>query len=500
MNVFNSGKHNGKTYAEVLSTDTNYVAAVYSGSFYPPKGNGDFVQYIEEHLDKWDKEEDDYEPSGNMSTYVRANWKRARFREWFKNVVYDNHYGSDKRYVRKFPAIKRPSVMPPDVFGTFIDYYIRYTIAMKKNIDDFVDDRSHSDCAGFDDELGFQRWEAYEAYCNKEASRLDIFLISLRHHIAFRRDVSAVQRLIVDSCTTDDDGCFTDNGVLDEIDLTAVDQWIDGKIENAKQILLNPSLGNKFFHENGLMSASIAADGDLIIDDEIIDFKCYQLQPTIIDWLQLAGYAWLYPLRYSKTEHYKEIAKLTIYNPIRGKEYTVDGMMQEMIDELLDINDSDDEEIVIEETPRKPFQLSPQRLQYLFLGFGDFFPLITTPEQPLSDNAFKCLAERIDKFKRSKPYKYDNSFMNHLYCPHCKKYCYYPSGEHDKCPSKPINKRPPEVIAREKEIAHYKHCWEYNHNEEQRNDFRKAAKSGKSSSQSEYIQKMVKLIQEGHIE
>lgn len=495
MQTFNSGKHAGKTYAEVLSTDTNYVASIYSGSFYPPKGNGDFVQYIEEHLDKWDEEEDDYEPSGNMSTYVRANWKRARFRKWFKKTVYNRQLRSDYRTTRKFPAIKRPPQLPPDVFGTFIDYYIRYAIAVKKDIDDFIDNRSHMDIEGPDDELGSARWAAYRAYCNKEASRLDIFLVSLRHHIAFGRDVTAIQRLVIDSCKDGTENEFGTCGILDEVNLKPIQNWIDDKLKNAKHILLNPSLGNRFFFENGHMGASINADADLIIDDEIIDFKCYQLPPTIIDWLQLAGYAWLYPLRYSNQPGYKDIAKLTIYNPIRGEETYIGSNafgVQEL--ELIEKEDGEvDFDIPVD-------LLSSQRLQYMFLGHGEFFPLITTPKQITNGEAFKDISERIDKFKRSKPYKYDDSFMNHLYCPHCKKYGYYPSGEHDNCPSKPIDNRPPEVIARENEIAHYKHCWEYNHNEEQRNDFRKSARNGGSKSPSEYIQKMVKLIQEGIIE
>ena len=175
---------------------------------------------------------------------------------------------------------------------------------------------------------------------------------------------------------------------------------------------------------------------------------------------------------------------------IRGEEYSVGPPWWVYED------DSDENPLPVEHNP----SLDPKLLQSLFLGHGEFFPLITTPKQITNGEAFKDLAERIDKFKRSKPYKYDNSFMNHLYCPHCKKYGYYPLGEHDNCQSKPIDNRPPEVIAREKEIAHYKHCWEYNHNEEQRNDFRKCARNGSSKSPSEYIQKMVKLIQEGIIE
>lgn len=490
MNIFNSGKHAGKSYDEVFSTDPNYVAAVYSGSFCLPKGNTNFLQYIEEHLDEWDEEEDDYEPSGNLSTYVRANWKRARFRKWFKNTVYNNQSISDKRVTLKFPEIKRPDEIPPDIFGTFIDYYIRYMIALKKNIDDFVDSRAHSDYDNGDYVSMLQRETAFTHFCEKRADRTDIFLVSLRHHISFGRDVTAIQHTIMECYDGYGIGC---NEILSNIDLTPIDKWIDDKLKNAKHILLNPSIGNRFFSESGNMSASINADADLIIDDEIIDFKCYQLPPTIVDWLQLAGYAWLYPLRYAKHPGYKDIAKLTIYNPLRGEETTIGPSSG--VQEFEIIEEEDDEYDFISVN-----RLSTHCLQSLFLGFGEFFPLITTPKQITNEEAFKDLAERIAKFKQGTSRKNDTWFMKYLYCSHCNKYGYYPSGEHDKCPKKPIDNRPPEVIAREKLIESYKHNWIHEHNEEQRNDFRKAARSGKSSSQSEYIQTMIKLIQEGHIE
>ena len=64
--------------------------------------------------------------------------------------------------------------------------------------------------------------------------------------------------------------------------------FIDNLCKNKKNILCNPDLGNR--------ELEILADADLIIDNEIIDFKCSKnlIGEEINDYIQIFIYACLY--------------------------------------------------------------------------------------------------------------------------------------------------------------------------------------------------------------
>ena len=86
---------------------------------------------------------------------------------------------------------------------------------------------------------------------------------------------------------------------------TNVIKLLQYKLTDKTNVLANPILGN--------LELNILADADLIIDDELIDFKTNRKESRgklISEFIQLFLYATLY---YKKTNKY--LKYLTLYNP-----------------------------------------------------------------------------------------------------------------------------------------------------------------------------------------
>lgn len=123
----------------------------------------------------------------------------------------------------------------------------------------------------------------------------DVLNVSISHSIFFGRDEDIKYKNY-------------NKEIITKKTYKSIINYIKQKTNNKKNILLNPTLGNGYL--------GIAADADLIIDNELIDMKVSKnIGLNINDFIQLIVYATLY---YLKTNIICD--KLSIYNPILGKE------------------------------------------------------------------------------------------------------------------------------------------------------------------------------------
>lgn len=90
-------------------------------------------------------------------------------------------------------------------------------------------------------------------------------------------------------------------------------------IESKSEIKLNPCFGNSL----RIFKESIPSDGDLLIDDELIEIKCtvQQSSSKIYEILQLLGYS---ALSYMAVQKNKQIKKMSILNLYYGTYTTYD--------------------------------------------------------------------------------------------------------------------------------------------------------------------------------
>lgn len=95
-----------------------------------------------------------------------------------------------------------------------------------------------------------------------------------------------------------------------EENLMCVTSYLDKLVSCKDEVLLNPSLGGKYFE----------GDGDLIINDVIIDIKNSKFENrALTDFYQLIMYS------YGAFENLgKKIKKFMIYNPLLGIEYEIE--------------------------------------------------------------------------------------------------------------------------------------------------------------------------------
>lgn len=201
----------------------------------------------------------------------------------------------------KFNGLSDLNNFDPAIFGTFIDYLIRYKISQKQHVEfndrrcQFAIDYSTSiDVAGYTHiHASYTKMQAFTADLN------DICNASLYHSLYFGRDISS----FVD---------FIKNNHI-SLNTIILDQFIECTLAEKTNVLCNPVLGNKEFMLGG--------DADLIVDDELIDFKCskYEIGAIINDFIQLLIYVCLY---YVQTGI--KCTKLTIFNPIVGIKHCVD--------------------------------------------------------------------------------------------------------------------------------------------------------------------------------
>lgn len=95
--------------------------------------------------------------------------------------------------------------------------------------------------------------------------------------------------------------------------LNNINSYLNNKLQNSKNVICNPTVGNK--------KLKLRGDGDLIINDEFIDIKVSRnnIGKNIEDFYQLFIYSSLY--YYNNNE---KIKKITIYNPLKNCEYYID--------------------------------------------------------------------------------------------------------------------------------------------------------------------------------
>jgi len=175
--------------------------------------------------------------------------------------------------------------LPPHIYGQFIDYLIRYKISMYLG-NRFYDNRAEQTLSIISDNDNIDNNEIhknfkiiYESYKNLKTKNEDylnnIFNVSLCHSLFFKN---------ID-CLNYIDHIKNKNFIYDENNLNL---FIDDLCKNKKNILCNPDLTNN--------ELQILADADLIIDNEIIDFKCSEnlIGEEINDYIQIFIYACLY--------------------------------------------------------------------------------------------------------------------------------------------------------------------------------------------------------------
>ena len=211
----------------------------------------------------------------------------------------------------------RPVLIPSDVYGVFIDYYIRYITCVKCGID-FIDIRCEEFIYNYNQDnyaiktrCGINPIEilimSYLKLKSKDeiGSVSDIFNCSLCHLLIFNRYNEEKYFIMIN---------LTDKLSLSEIEnIENIDLYINDKIIDDKEVINNPQFNNE--------ELNTRCDADLIIGDELIDFKCHNYDTGFepIKYMQLFIYCYCY---YKKTNI--KLKKLTILNPILGTESYID--------------------------------------------------------------------------------------------------------------------------------------------------------------------------------
>lgn len=336
--MLNFGKHKGKSYIDMLENEKSYCVYVLnqtecSGIF------KEFQNFLKKNNDKlYDVNELTNVNDINCSelTNYMSNDNNVI------NIIKDININTINK-----AKINRTDEIEPSLFGQFIDYLVRYEISKISNIQ-FRDMRTES-IIKFPEEY----CELQNLVCESLCMNLDE-IENLNDDIINElvknsdKDITKIKKIINNYKNKINEHQFikdsylklqNNNNVLlidvlnisishslffgrkDDINYKNYKQEIINKksyeniidytkekTNNKKNILLNPTLGNRYL--------GISADADLIIDTELIDMKISKyIGLNINDFIQLIVYATLY---YLQTNIICE--KISIYNPILGKE------------------------------------------------------------------------------------------------------------------------------------------------------------------------------------
>ncbi len=268
-----------------------------------------------------------------LKKYLIENYKINIPKDRINCSDLTNYYNIDQNFLSLIDNFQIHSVnyytnfiselkeLPSDIKGIFIDYLIRYTINCKLNrtfedsrcnfilsIEGLIIDEEHIiflankfnistdnivDCCEevlhlIKNKLG----ECYDKLKNRIGDNNDVLNVSLCHSLFFGK---------TDAWKYFD--YFKENDLIE--DNSQLNCYIQRKISDKKCVLCNPTLGNS--------NLKICADGDLIIDDELIDMKCSKrfIGNNLSDFIQLFIYATLYFINKGI-----KCTKLTIFNPI----------------------------------------------------------------------------------------------------------------------------------------------------------------------------------------
>lgn len=337
------GKHTGKTYMDMILNEKNYCKFVLNQKNCTGKFK-EFKNFIEKNINILNKiNTDELKKKVICCSKLSSDYMQYDFNVLkIINNININDINIDK--------INNNEELPPSLFGQFVDYLIRYEISKLINIkfsdmrtlaviysgnDDDTDNDTDNDNDIFDDNVNvskigknklitinnkekfkninklikkdnkiisliindIQEYSYYKMQNNMNVLLIDILNVSICHSLFFSRhnDINFLNYK---------------KEIISNESHQIIKNYIKSKINNKKNILLNPVLGGYY---------NISADADIIIDNEIIDIKCSKyIGVNITDFIQLIIYATLY---YLKTNNICE--KLIIYNPILGKEFYI---------------------------------------------------------------------------------------------------------------------------------------------------------------------------------
>ncbi len=299
--IITFGQYKGKTFEYVMNHDLNYCGWILDKCIY--KHALSFKTYLTENLDLTKKY--NLDNIQNKSITCLELSKYYEFNDQILNKIKLNklHISSNSLNF----TIKLNKSVPPNIFGTFMDYYIRYMICKLQN-KTFIDMRAKNiiDAINYGG-IGEAQYEDYkyeydllhDSYKNcmeLNATILDIYNTSICSGFWFG-EVKYLQY----------------SNKISGIDTAELDKYLLNKINNKKNILCNPDLTNK--------ELQIKGDADLIIDDELIDFKTSEnnMGEYNKNYVQLLIYCCLY---YQQSNI--KCNTITILNVISGYEYSID--------------------------------------------------------------------------------------------------------------------------------------------------------------------------------
>lgn len=357
--VFTFGKHKGKKVTECFKENPSYISWIMK---LDNPSNHQMKRIQEYYKDKKFYDINKLRQGrginvSNLSNYLKEDESVQNIIQ--KLTICENDVGK----------IHRSDEIETCIHGQFIDYLLRYEISLFKK-ESFKDDRCENNiflpntliCYGYDNKIvsrevididekeeklkqhhtnmmakgtnrEFAFWsssfktethhsinpdsiieilESYEKMQKGVANSKDILNVSLSHSIAFdKRDI---------------DKYININEQITPEDRNTLKNYIQNKALSVSKddILCNPTLG--------ISDLRICADADLIIGEELLDFKVSKyIGNNVNDFVQLIVYAGLHLKKNSKL-----CKKLTIYNPLLGKEnYII--IDKKIIDEIFEI-------------------------------------------------------------------------------------------------------------------------------------------------------------------
>lgn len=293
---FNFGKHKGERIIDHL----DYVKWIMK-----QKNTSNQMKEIQEKYKDMPIYDINELRSRNKPIHVSLLCEYVNEDESVKNIIQKlTIYENDVR------NIHRSNEIDASTFGQFIDYLLRYEVSLFKK-ESFEDTRCEMldiNCELVKCEDGFKSispdviniiFQSYNKMKKGVANIKDILNVSLSQSIAFRR--GHVEKYI------------NINEQITPEDRNTLKTYIQKKISNVSNdhILCNPGFSNS--------ELCIHGDADLIIEEELLDFKVSQIiGNNRNDFIQLIIYAVLH----SKINH-KLCKKLTIYNPLLAKEFFI---------------------------------------------------------------------------------------------------------------------------------------------------------------------------------
>ena len=351
--VFIFGKHKGKKVTECFKEEPSYMSWIMK--LENPSNHQ--IKRIQEYY----KDKKIYDINklrqrqrinvSNLSNYLKEDESVKNITQ--KLTICENDVGK----------IHRSDEIEACIHGQFIDYLLRYEISLFKK-ESFKDDKCenniflpntlicydhdkivtrevididekeeklkkhstnmmnkgavswsssfHTETHGINSDSISKILESYDKMQKSIANSKDILNVSLSHSIAFdRRDIEKYIN-IKEQITPED--------------RNTLKNYIQNKVLSVSKddILCNPTLG--------IPDLRISAYADLIIGEELLDFKVSKyIGNNVNDFVQLIVYAGLHFKKNSKL-----CKKLTIYNPLLGKEnYII--IDKKIIDEIFEI-------------------------------------------------------------------------------------------------------------------------------------------------------------------